>query len=52
MIEVGLYHNIMLCLCEHHHMCYAGEFGVVYKAHLEKLGQSTPEIVAVKTLKG
>ena len=29
-----------------------GEFGLVYKAHLVKFMQQTPEIVAVKTLKG
>ena len=29
-----------------------GEFGLVYKAHLVKFTQQTPEIVAVKTLKG
>ena len=33
-------------------MYYVGEFGIVYKAHLVKLGQSIPEVVAVKTLKG
>ena len=33
-------------------MCYVGEFGIVYKAHLVKLGQSIPEVIAVKTLKG
>ena len=31
---------------------YVGEFGIVYKAHLVKLGQSIPEVIAVKTLKG
>ena len=29
-----------------------GEFGLVYKAHLVKFTRQTPEIVAVKTLKG
>ena len=29
-----------------------GEFGIVYKAHWVKIGQSNPGIVAVKTLKG
>ena len=34
-------------------MClHVGEFGIVYKAHLVKLGQSIPEVIAVKTLKG
>ena len=32
---------------------HAGEFGLVYKAHLVKFTRpETPEIVAVKTLKG
>ena len=29
-----------------------GEFGLVYRAHLVKFMQRTPEIVAVKTQKG
>ena len=32
---------------------FAGEFGIVYKAHLIKWhGNGDPKIVAVKTLKG
>ena len=50
-IEVGLYHDISLMfVCTP--LYYVGEFGIVYKAHLVKLGQSTPKVLAVKTLKG
>ena len=32
---------------------FAGEFGVVYKAHIVKnMGQIVKDVVAVKTLKG
>ena len=34
-------------------VCYLGEFGEVYKAHLIKWhGMGMPRVVAVKTLKG
>ena len=50
-VEVGLYHDItFIFVCTP--LYYVGEFGIVYKAHLVKFGQSTHEIVAVKTLKG
>ena len=43
---------MLVYVCMNTTVSCVGEFGVVYKAHLVKLGQSTPEIVAVKTLKG
>ena len=42
----------MAIKCHFHFHCISGEFGVVYKAHLQWHRDATTEMVAVKTLRG
>ena len=34
------------------YISYAGQFGIVYKAHFKRYESAETEVVAVKTLKG